>query len=352
MQDQLDPQVVNLAKAIRQTESGGDFNIKGKSGEHGAYQFMPDTWDEYSREAGINVPLEKATPQQQNEVAYKKIKQWKDKGLNVGQIASSWNAGPGRPNAYIEGNAGINSKGVKYDTAAYAKEVADYYQNLKKQSLSQSSTGGPKPQVNNQKPLTFQDIQKTEAVPQPQQDLLSKTAGVVGMIPGVKDLGEGLSSSVAYAGEKIKGLFGGKDNSKFVPKTTEEEKDKIIKGGAKVSGLVGGLASLGAGSGLLAASKAKVLQSPSVVNALSKFRMPMAEFQGLSKLEKLNALGESLKTAGVGDAAEIAKAIKYLQPNASFVSKLLKGGWSIAKQAALVKILGDTVGGLVDRSAK
>lgn len=145
MQDQLDPQVVNLSKAIRQTESGGDFNAKGKSGEHGAYQFMPDTWNEYSREAGVNVPLEQATPQQQNEVAYKKIKQWKDQGLNVGQIASSWNAGPGKPNAYLEGNSGTNNKGVKYDTATYAKSVAEQYQQYKQQSGGQQNTYNPTP---------------------------------------------------------------------------------------------------------------------------------------------------------------------------------------------------------------
>lgn len=130
----LDPGAVNLAKAIRQVESKGNFTAKGKSGEHGAYQFMPDTWKAYSAEAGINVPLEQATPEQQNEVAYKKIKQWKDQGLNVGQIASSWNAGPGKPNAYIEGNKGTNEYGAQYDTAKYAKDVATQYQTFKGQT--------------------------------------------------------------------------------------------------------------------------------------------------------------------------------------------------------------------------
>lgn len=132
--DTLDPQAVNLAKAIRQTESGGNFSAKGKSGEYGAYQFLPETWNAYSKEAGIDVPLEKATPQQQNEVAYKKIKKWKDQGLNVGQIASSWNAGPGKPNAYLENHVGTNEKGVNYDTPAYAKSVAEAYQQLKSQT--------------------------------------------------------------------------------------------------------------------------------------------------------------------------------------------------------------------------
>lgn len=128
---QLDPQAVNLAKAIRQTESGGNFNAKGKSGEYGAYQFTQPTWESQSKKYGVNAPLDKATPEQQNEVAYKQIKEWKDKGFNVGQIASMWNAGEGNPDAYIKGHAGVNKYGVKYDTGAYAKSVATAYQTLK-----------------------------------------------------------------------------------------------------------------------------------------------------------------------------------------------------------------------------
>ena len=128
---QLDPQAVALAKAIRQTESGGDWSAKGGSGEWGAYQFTPGTWDAYASEAGVNAVFGSATPDQQNEVAYKKIKQWKDQGYNPGQIASMWNAGAGKPNAYQEGHKGVNAHGVEYDTPEYAKKVAMAYQSLK-----------------------------------------------------------------------------------------------------------------------------------------------------------------------------------------------------------------------------
>ncbi len=133
--NQLDPQAVALAKAIRTVESKGDWNAKGKSGEFGAYQFMPATWDAYSREAGVNAAYGSATPDQQNEVAYKKIKQWKDQGYNPGQIASMWNAGPGKPDAYKEGWKGTNSQGVSYDTPKYAKDVAEAYQRLKGETM-------------------------------------------------------------------------------------------------------------------------------------------------------------------------------------------------------------------------
>lgn len=127
--NQLDPKAVSLAKAMRQVESGGDFQIEGKSGEYGAYQFTEPTWNAYAKEAGVNVPLRQATPDQQNEVAYKKIKQLKDAGHNVGEIASIWNAGD--KDAYLKNHVGTNKLGVSYDTPAYAKKVAEEYQKLK-----------------------------------------------------------------------------------------------------------------------------------------------------------------------------------------------------------------------------
>lgn len=135
MPPSLDPQAVALAKAIRQTESGGDFNARGQSGEIGAYQFTPATWAGASKKyLGRDVPLDRATPQEQNEVVYKRIKEWKDAGRNVGQIASMWNAGEGRPNAYVENWRGTNSLGVSFDTPAYAEKVAKAYQKIKAES--------------------------------------------------------------------------------------------------------------------------------------------------------------------------------------------------------------------------
>lgn len=132
----LDPQVVNLAKSIRQVESGGNFQAQGKSGEYGGYQFTEPTWNATAKKYGVNIPLKNATPEQQNEVAYKQLKEWKDSGYNVGEIASMWNSG--KPDAYLKNNVGINDHGVSYNTPEYAKKVATQYQSLKGQS-SQSA---------------------------------------------------------------------------------------------------------------------------------------------------------------------------------------------------------------------
>lgn len=138
----LDPEAKNLAIAIRQTESGGNFQAKGKSGEYGAYQFTEPTWNTYAKKHGVNVPLTQATPEQQNEVAYKQIKEWKDQGMNVGQIASMWNSG--KSDAYLDTDyKGVNKKGVNYDVPAYAKSVATAYQTLKNGGQVQTDPNNP-----------------------------------------------------------------------------------------------------------------------------------------------------------------------------------------------------------------
>lgn len=136
----LDPQAVNLAKAIRQTESGGNFSAKGKSGEYGAYQFMPKTWEGASKESGVNVSLDQATPEQQNQVAYTRIKKWKDEGYNPGEIASMWNSGDRHAylGSFSDGSPaeGTNHAGVQFNVPKYAEEVAKNYHSLNGPSQS------------------------------------------------------------------------------------------------------------------------------------------------------------------------------------------------------------------------
>lgn len=158
-QTQLDPGVVNLTKAIRQTESGGNFQATGASGEYGAYQFTAPTWSKLAGKylGDSSIPLQSATPEQQNQVAYKQIADWKNSGYNVGQIASMWNAGEGEPNAYQgtfsngKPSVGTNSYGVSYSVPDYAKSVLSAYQTLKAGGQvgadpnNPSSTAAPQP---------------------------------------------------------------------------------------------------------------------------------------------------------------------------------------------------------------
>ncbi len=134
-----------MAKAIRDTETGNRA-VPGATGELASrYQFMPATWKagaaKYLGDSNAPVTLEN-----ENKVAYSKIKDWKDQGLNPGQIAAAWNAGPGSlKNDAWKTNIGYNN-GVKYDTPAYVQKVYSNYQKYKPQEQpAVPSVAAPKP---------------------------------------------------------------------------------------------------------------------------------------------------------------------------------------------------------------
>lgn len=105
-----------IAAAIKKTESGGNYDAKGESGEGGAYQFMPATWKQWATEhlGSAGAPQ---TPANQDKVAVAQISKWQRQGYNPQQIALMWNGG--EPKA----KKGINKYGVKYDSGAYAQKV-------------------------------------------------------------------------------------------------------------------------------------------------------------------------------------------------------------------------------------
>lgn len=140
--NQLDQQALNLAKAIRRAETGTStdpYNAKGASGEYGAYQFMPDTWKQwagqYLQDASAEMSIEN-----QNRVAYAKIKELKDQGLSPVEIASMWNSGDKMSYTGVRSDGKTptvgrirNSAGVEVDidVPGYAKKVSQFYNELK-----------------------------------------------------------------------------------------------------------------------------------------------------------------------------------------------------------------------------
>jgi muramidase (phage lysozyme) len=105
-----------IAAAIKQVESGGNYNAKGGSGEFGAYQFMPSTWKGWAKQylGNSNAPM---TKENQDRVAEMKIQELLNQGYDARAIALIWNGG--EP---IE-KKGTNKYGVKYDSGNYAKKV-------------------------------------------------------------------------------------------------------------------------------------------------------------------------------------------------------------------------------------
>lgn len=255
---ELDQDVVNLAKGIRQVESGGNFSARGGSGEFGGYQFMPETWKSWSKtHLGREVPLEQASKELQNEVAYKQIKYWKDQGFNPGQIASMWNAGEGKPNAYKENWKGVNDFGVEYDTPAYAKKVAEAYQEIKK--------GTPVAHAEEPTQTSTQETKK--------KDLLQTATDVVGAVFPGKQVGESIGALGGYLA---------------APKEQKEHYDLEAPTPLQVAGdVVQGALTVGAGiPGKIAGAFGKGLQVP----ALAK--------SALGRIGQMGGLGAGISTSG------------------------------------------------------
>jgi LysM repeat protein len=105
-----------IAAAIKQVESGGNYQIKGSSGENGAYQFMPSTWKAWAGQylGNANAPM---TVANQDKVAIAKITDLLNQGYDAREIALIWNGG--QPIV----KKGVNKYGVAYDSGAYAKKV-------------------------------------------------------------------------------------------------------------------------------------------------------------------------------------------------------------------------------------
>lgn len=162
--EQIDPDVKNLVSAMGLVETGTSspeaYQKRGASGEYGRYQFMPDTWKQWASESGINTPLEQASIEEQNRVAYNKVKQWKDQGLTPAQIASKWNSGD--ENAYKNAHVGTNSQGVAYDTPAHVMKVSEAYQQIKNRGQLGGTYQAP-PQTTEFTPATstgYQNLQE------------------------------------------------------------------------------------------------------------------------------------------------------------------------------------------------
>lgn len=132
-QSGIDQDVVRLAKAIRQHETGNR-PIQGQTGETASrYQFLPSTWKsgaaKYLGDPNAQINLEN-----ENKVAYSQIKEWKDKGYSPAQIAAAWNAGEGiLANDAWKTHRGVSSSNpnVRFDTPAYVASVGNIYQQLK-----------------------------------------------------------------------------------------------------------------------------------------------------------------------------------------------------------------------------
>jgi hypothetical protein len=181
MNNELDPQAYNLAKAIKRAETGGSkdpYRQKGASGEFGAYQFMPSTYKALAKQ---HLGDENAEPtvENQNKITYSEVKRLKDSGYSPAQIASYWNSG--KTDTYKSGGVGTNKMGVKYDVPAYVNKVSQYYNELKGQTAEASTIT---PEVSQE---------------QPKKSFMEKAGGVLDSIFGGGKIGEAIGTQIAKA---------------------------------------------------------------------------------------------------------------------------------------------------------
>lgn len=130
----LDQDIVNLAKAIRQVESGNRAVTPAEGSQLGGksrYQYTRDTWKSVAGKY-LGNPNAEMTLENENKATYSRLLDWKKQGYDPGQIASMWNAGEGRPNAHKENFRGTNKYGVRYDVPAYVNKVYNEYKSVKK----------------------------------------------------------------------------------------------------------------------------------------------------------------------------------------------------------------------------
>lgn len=119
-----------IADTIKEIESNGNYTAQGKSGEYGAYQYTPGTWEKYSREylAAKGESLRKSlamTPENQDAVTLFKINQWLSKGYSPQEIAAGWNWGEGNLGKDYSRVVGTNSAGVQYSVPAYVQRFTN-----------------------------------------------------------------------------------------------------------------------------------------------------------------------------------------------------------------------------------
>ncbi len=142
-----------IVRAIGYVENGGKPDVNklkpGASGEmKSVFQFTPATWKLYSKQVmGKEVPL---SPDAETFVVHKKVKDWLDNGYNPEQIASMWNAGERRPDAYKENWKGVNKYGVAFDTPGYVKKFKNHLDQFSNESTEDEITPSQPSQVANQ----------------------------------------------------------------------------------------------------------------------------------------------------------------------------------------------------------
>lgn len=302
----VDRDALNLTRAIAASESGDltgkpNYNVSGKSGERGAYQWMPGNFEAAANEAGLN-PVD-FSPENQDKVAYYQVKKYKDQGLQPWEIASIWNSGS-KDN--WKDHRGVNKYGVKYDTPAYVAKVKQHYTALSGNptptGIQSIATQGNLPadaaSLGNQIGKRFQNIataaseaasgrMKAPLISAPLQIAGQAAGGVgdvinagLGLIPGFNKVEEVIGKGVQAAAGTPLGQEVVKGVTDFSAKHPELSKDiaaagniaTLLPAGKAVGLAVGSVKTVGAKVGAKAAEQAVKTELESALGTTVKGR--------------------------------------------------------------------------------
>lgn len=114
-------EAARITDAIYGAEGRCD-HLHGESGEYGCYQYLPATWNAYSKIVDGKVVAQTGTNERR--ITEAMVQKWLDEGIDARGILLMWNQGsatgwgPGKKDCY----AGTNKYGVHYDSCAYAEK--------------------------------------------------------------------------------------------------------------------------------------------------------------------------------------------------------------------------------------
>lgn len=323
---QLDLKALKVMKAIREVESGGDYNAIGDNGNaKGAYQFNEKTgpgWKNLARTylGDENAAFDKGN---QNKVAYSRIKQWKDEGKQPDEIAALWNGA------------------TKDANGKYTYNKPEYGQKFRA-----ALTGGQSNYV------TSVDTPKQEAQTEQKLESPKSPYGAIGdsMQHFATGMGASLLGTAKWIGDKV-GLKPTPFGEKLLS-TAENLDQGIAKNVGKVAGYAAQAAPVIEGlAGLTSATR--VLKNPVVKTALENIgiRGPEALGKLETKSQIFNALSQAVESASPYDKIVLTKQLqKLVQP--SLLKRLLVGGLKNAGSFALGTGLGSEVQGFYNKVIK
>lgn len=332
-----DKTIVTLMKGIKTHESSGNYTQAPETAGTslgGAYMYQKPTWQQYAKDTlgDSNLPF---TPENQDKVTYYKIKQWKDQGLNPEQIIAKWNPGAGQ--SYVDmvkkavvGNT--NNKSTTQNTPMPQSATTT------PQEQDKSTPGYSSGQHSPERIAQYQDEQK---IYDKEAKNANSTSGILGnTIKGVGDnltfggatqLGSELGTGYAKDYNKLKGLVGSQDNSKYIPdmslgKTTAG----LAKTAAGVLSTAGGAGEL---KGLIKGGSS-FLEAPVVKDLIDspRIKMTMSQFRALPIDEQYNNLYQVTKGASEYTKAKMIPIFKQMLEEApNLQSKIVPGIFNLLK---------------------